>query len=85
MTDSGAAAVAERVARESYGRLVALLAYSIRDISLTEDALADAFERALPGVPEFVGIFGGPARHRPWSERFEVPKCLKSVGTRLVD
>lgn len=40
-------AVAERVARSSYGRLVAVLAASTRDIALAEDALADAFERAL--------------------------------------
>jgi DNA-directed RNA polymerase specialized sigma24 family protein len=44
-------------ARESYGRLVALLAASTRDIALAEDALADAFERALrtwpnTGVPD---------------------------------
>jgi RNA polymerase sigma-70 factor (ECF subfamily) len=53
--DSGAAA--ERAARESYGRLVALLAATTRDVALAEDALADAFERALrtwprTGVPE---------------------------------
>ena len=53
--DSGTAAA--RAARESYGRLVALLAASTRDIALAEDALADAFERALrtwptTGVPE---------------------------------
>jgi hypothetical protein len=41
--------------------------------------------RHTPGVPEFVGIFGGPARHRPWSERFGLSETLKSVGTRLVD
>ena len=57
MTDSGADAIAERVARESYGRLVALLAASVRDIALAEDALADAFERALrtwrlSGIPD---------------------------------
>jgi predicted RNA polymerase sigma factor len=57
MTDAGASAAAERVARESYGRLVALLASSTRDIALAEDALADAFERALRtwpagGVPD---------------------------------
>jgi RNA polymerase sigma-70 factor (ECF subfamily) len=50
-------AAAARVARESYGRLVALLAASTRDIALSEDALADAFERALrtwpaTGVPD---------------------------------
>jgi predicted RNA polymerase sigma factor len=51
VTDGGAPAAAERVARESYGRLVALLASSTRDIALAEDALADAFERALRGWP----------------------------------
>lgn len=49
--------VAERAARNSYGRLLALLATSTRDIALAEDALADAFERALrtwptSGVPD---------------------------------
>src|SRR5687767_8451880 len=51
------AAAAERVARESYGRLLALLAAPTRDIPAAEDALADAFERALKtwataGVPD---------------------------------
>jgi predicted RNA polymerase sigma factor len=50
-------AVAERAARESYGRLMAVLAASTRDLALAEDALADAFETALRtwpsrGVPE---------------------------------
>jgi predicted RNA polymerase sigma factor len=57
VTDSGAGAVTEQVARESYARLVALLAASTRDIALAEDALADAFERGLrtwprTGVPD---------------------------------
>jgi predicted RNA polymerase sigma factor len=57
VTDHEARAVAERAARVSYGRLVALLATSTRDIALAEDALADAFERALrtwptTGVPD---------------------------------
>jgi RNA polymerase sigma-70 factor (ECF subfamily) len=47
MTDEKAGTVAEAVARASYGRLVALLAASTGDIALAEDALADAFERAL--------------------------------------
>jgi RNA polymerase sigma-70 factor (ECF subfamily) len=55
--DGGAGAAAEHVARESHGRLVALLASSTRDIALAEDALADAVERALrtwpvSGVPD---------------------------------
>ncbi|WP_457110398.1 RNA polymerase sigma factor [Marmoricola sp. URHA0025 HA25] len=45
-------AVAERAARTSYGRLVAVLAAGTRDIALAEDALADAFERALRTWPE---------------------------------
>jgi RNA polymerase sigma-70 factor (ECF subfamily) len=50
-------AAAAGAARASYGRLVALLAASTRDIALAEDALADAFERALcnwrrTGVPD---------------------------------
>jgi predicted RNA polymerase sigma factor len=50
-------AAAERAARESYGRLLAVLAVSTRDLALAEDALADAFESALRtwparGVPE---------------------------------
>ena len=57
LTDRRPARSAERVARASYGRLVALLAASTRDIALAEDALADAFERALrtwptTGVPD---------------------------------
>ena len=48
---------AERTVRASYGRLVAILAAPTRDITLAEDALADALEKALlrwpdDGVPE---------------------------------
>jgi len=47
----------ERVARESYGRLIALLAARTRDVAGAEDALGDAFAAALrtwpvDGVPE---------------------------------
>lgn len=52
MTDSvRARAAAERAARDSYGRLLALVAGSTHDIALAEDALADAFERALTAWP----------------------------------
>lgn len=44
--------LAERVARESYGRLLAAIAVATNDIALAEDALADAFERALNTWPE---------------------------------
>jgi RNA polymerase sigma-70 factor (ECF subfamily) len=48
---------AELAARDSYGRLLAMLASSTRDIGAAEDALADAFEGALrtwpgQGVPD---------------------------------
>ncbi len=48
--------VAERVARDSYGRLVALLTARSRDVAGAEDALAEAFATALrmwpvDGVP----------------------------------
>ncbi|MFF5214672.1 RNA polymerase sigma factor [Micromonospora sp. NPDC000442] len=54
--DEGRAAAAV-AARDSYGRLLALLAASTGDLAAAEDALADAFERALrswpdQGVPE---------------------------------
>lgn len=54
-----ATAAAERAARESYGRLVALLAASTGDLQLAEDALADAFERALTSWPGD-GVPGNP-------------------------
>jgi predicted RNA polymerase sigma factor len=38
-------------ARDSYGRLLALLAASTSDLAAAEDALADAFERALRTWP----------------------------------
>src|SRR5204863_146710 len=48
---------AERVARESYGRLIAYLAARTRDVAGAEDALAEAFATALrmwprDGVPD---------------------------------
>jgi predicted RNA polymerase sigma factor len=57
VSDCDPGVFAGRAARASYGRLVALLASSTRDIGLAEDALGDAFERALrtwpvTGVPD---------------------------------
>src|SRR5246127_5486383 len=47
----------ERVARESYGRLVAYLSSHTRDVASAEDALSDALVKALTtwprdGVPQ---------------------------------
>jgi RNA polymerase sigma-70 factor (ECF subfamily) len=52
----------ERVFREEYARVVAVLVRDLRDIDLAEDALADAFEAALVtwprnGVPDNPGAW----------------------------
>lgn len=57
MTGERTVEVVERTARESYGRLIALLAARTGDIELAEDTLAEAFEQALTtwprdGVPD---------------------------------
>jgi RNA polymerase sigma-70 factor (ECF subfamily) len=51
MKTSEAGRAAERVARESYGRLVAFLAARTRDVAGAEDALSDAFAAALRTWP----------------------------------
>jgi len=62
--DAGAStrAIAEAVARRSYGKLVALLAMRTRDVAAAEDALADAFAAALADWPER----GCPANPEAW-------------------
>jgi predicted RNA polymerase sigma factor len=54
-----AAHAASVAARDSYGRLLALLAASTSDLAAAEDALADAFERALRTWPS-AGVPGNP-------------------------
>ncbi len=48
---NSACQAAERVARDAYGRLVAIVAARSRDIAAAEDALADAFRAALEAWP----------------------------------
>jgi len=64
VTDQGneARRAAERVARESYGRLVAYLAARTRDVAGAEDALAEAFAAALRIWP----VDGTPANPDAW-------------------
>lgn len=50
--DDAARRAAERVARDSYGRLLAFLAARTRDVAGAEDALAEAFASALKSWPE---------------------------------
>jgi RNA polymerase sigma-70 factor, ECF subfamily len=57
--DPSAHKAAERAARDSYGRLLAILSSRTRDIALCEDALSDAFAKALELWP-FNGIPDNP-------------------------
>ena len=60
--DERARAVAEAVARRSYGKLVAFLAARIGDVASAEDALSDAFAAALRDWPKG----GVPANPEAW-------------------
>ena len=60
--EADARAAAARVARESYGKLVAYLAAASRDVPGAEDALADAFAAALAVWP----VQGVPLNPEGW-------------------
>jgi RNA polymerase sigma-70 factor, ECF subfamily len=53
---------ATKTARESYGRILAYLAYQFRDIAAAEDALAEAFASALKAWP----VSGVPDAPEAW-------------------
>src|SRR6478609_2620557 len=53
---------ADAVARRSYGKLVAFLAASSKDVTAAEDALAEAFAAALADWPRR----GCPANPEAW-------------------
>jgi predicted RNA polymerase sigma factor len=63
----------ERVARDSYSRLVAFLTVRSRDVAAAEDALADAFHAALETWPRT----GVPDRPEAW--------LLTAARRRLID
>ncbi|WP_237153317.1 RNA polymerase sigma factor [Oryzibacter oryziterrae] len=67
------AAEVERVARTSYGRLVAFLSRQSRDVAAAEDALADAFRIAL----ERWGETGVPVSPEAW--------LMTTARRRLID
>ena len=71
--DADARAAAARVARESYGKLVAYLAAASRDVPGAEDALADAFASALAVWP----TQGVPSNPEGW--------LAKAARRRLID
>ena len=70
---SSAWRAAECAARESYGKLLALLAVRSNDVAAAEDALADAFAAALARWP----ITGVPGTPDAW--------LLTAARRRLVD
>lgn len=68
-----AARAVERAARESYGRLMAILAGRTRDLAAAEDALGDALTSALDAWPRE----GVPANPAGW--------ILTAARRRLID
>ena len=60
--DEQARSTADRVARRSYGKLVAFLAAWTRDVAAAEDALSEAFATALVHWP----LKGCPANPEGW-------------------
>jgi RNA polymerase sigma-70 factor, ECF subfamily len=60
--DSPTTRAAAQVARGAYGRILAYLAYTFRDLAAAEDALAEAFASALKTWP----IKGVPAAPEAW-------------------
>src|SRR5690606_34788184 len=71
----------ERVARASYGRLLAILAASTGDLELAEDCLSDAFERALRTWPES-GVPDSPERWLVTVARNRGRDVLRSAAHR---
>jgi predicted RNA polymerase sigma factor len=68
-------------ARDGYGRLLALLAASTSDLAAAEDALADAFERALRTWPS-QGVPGNPSGWLLTVARNRLRDEWKSARTR---
>ena len=60
--ESRASITADRVARSSYGKLVAFLATRTHDVAAAEDALSEAFASALADWP----VHGCPANPEGW-------------------
>src|SRR3954470_13382478 len=73
-----------QLTRDSYGRLLAVLAAPTRDLAAAEDALADAFERALARWPDD----GIPANPEGWLltvARNRLRDLWKSSGHRMTE
>jgi RNA polymerase sigma-70 factor (ECF subfamily) len=73
-----ARATAERAARDSYGKLVALLAKRTRDLAGVEDALSEAFATALAEWPDV----GAPRNPEAWLLAVARRKLIDAVRRR---
>jgi RNA polymerase sigma-70 factor (ECF subfamily) len=72
---------AAEIARTCYGRLVALLAVTTRDLAFAEDVLEDAFERALRTWPA-AGVPDNPEAWLLTVARNRLRDVLGSAATR---
>lgn len=77
-----ARAAAEHAARASYGRILAVVAAASRDLALAEDALADAFEKALRTWPD-AGIPHNPEGWLVTVARNRLRDLLRSPASRV--
>ncbi|MFP5076585.1 RNA polymerase sigma factor [Rhizobium sp. YIM 134829] len=73
MMATGTGRAVEQAVRQSYGRLLALLARQTRDMAAAEDALADALSAALETWP----VSGVPATPEAW--------LLTTARRRIID
>lgn len=80
MSPSSSSSAVERVARETYGRLLAGLAYRFRDIAAAEDALGDALREALERWP----VEGVPQSPAAWITTVAKNRLLQDVRHRAV-
>ncbi|WP_117193383.1 RNA polymerase sigma factor [Rhizobium terrae] len=72
---------AERVARQSYGRLVAFLSARSRDVASAEDALSEAFAAALSDWPQ-KGVPHNPEAWLLTAARRRQMDAVRRGGTR---
>jgi RNA polymerase sigma-70 factor, ECF subfamily len=77
-SDALARHAAEKVARQSYGKLVAFLAARLRDLAAAEDALAEAFAAALQDWPQS----GVPEKPEAWLTAVAQRKAIDAVRRR---
>src|SRR5215813_12813288 len=73
-----ARSMADAIARRSYGKLIAFLAASTRDVAAAEDALADAFAAALAEWPRT----GCPVSPEAWLVTVAQRKIIDEVRRR---